>query len=113
MRRDKTNTEFAWWPADFPAAANGDKRGPECQKISFLRLKRKKEGDSAFSDFIGFCFVYYRAFGIYGFYPGIGRIVHPIDRMHCIALRIAMSYKHQMRGMRYDPSTLHTQDTTW
>jgi hypothetical protein len=65
MRQDKTNTE-----------SNGDKRGPECQKGSFLRLKRKKEGESAFSDFIGFYFIY-RIVGIYGFYPGIGRIVHP------------------------------------
>ena len=63
--KDKTNTEF-----------NGDKRGPECQKSSFLRLKRKKEGESAFSDFIGFYFIY-RIVGIYGFYPGIGRIIHP------------------------------------
>jgi hypothetical protein len=47
MRQDKTNTE-----------SNGDKRGPEYQKGSFLRLKRKKEGESAFSDFIGFYFIY-------------------------------------------------------
>jgi hypothetical protein len=56
--------------------SNGDKRGPECQKGSFLRLKREKEGESAFSDFIGFYFIY-RTVGIYGFYPGIGRIIHP------------------------------------
>jgi hypothetical protein len=56
MRQDKTNTE-----------SNGDKRGPEYQKGSFLRLKKgKKEawhfrilsdfslfiGLSAFTDFI-------------------------------------------------------------
>jgi hypothetical protein len=65
MRQDKTNTE-----------SNGDKRGPEYRKGSFLRLKRKKEGESAFSDFIGFYFIY-RIVGICGFYPGIGRIIHP------------------------------------
>jgi hypothetical protein len=59
-----------------PTASNGDKRGPEGQKSSFMRLKRKKEGEPAFPGFIGFYFVY-RAFGIYGFYPGIGRIIPP------------------------------------
>jgi hypothetical protein len=37
MRQDKTNTEFGGQRI-FPAAANGDKRGPECQKSSSLRL---------------------------------------------------------------------------
>jgi hypothetical protein len=69
MRQDKTNTE-----------SNGDKRGPEYQKGSLLRLKRKKEGESAFSDFIGFYFIY-RTVGIYGFYPGIGRIIHPSQKV--------------------------------
>jgi hypothetical protein len=32
--------------------------------------KKKKEGEPAFSDFIGFYFIY-RAVGIYGFYPGM------------------------------------------
>jgi hypothetical protein len=68
MRQDKINTE-----------SNGDKRGPKCRKGRFLRLKRKKEGEPAFSDFIGFYFIY-RTVGIYGFYPGIGRIVHPRGR---------------------------------
>jgi hypothetical protein len=45
-------------------------------KRQFSASKKKKEGESAFSDFIGFYFIY-RAVGIYGFYPGIGRIIHP------------------------------------
>jgi hypothetical protein len=58
-------------------AFDGDKRGPECQKSSFLRLKMKKEGEPAFSYFIRFYFLY-RMFGIYGFYPSTGgRIIHP------------------------------------
>jgi hypothetical protein len=40
-------------------------------KPSALRLKRKKEGEPAFSAFIGFYFVY-RAFGICGLFPGTG-----------------------------------------
>jgi hypothetical protein len=42
----------------------------------FSASKRKKEGESAFPDFIGFYFIY-RIVGTYGFYPGIGRIIHP------------------------------------
>jgi hypothetical protein len=63
MRQDKTNTEFLVASGFFqrlPTASNGDKRGPECQKSSSLRLRRKKkkEGEPAFSDFIGFYFIY-------------------------------------------------------
>jgi hypothetical protein len=79
MRQDKTNTEFGGQQI-FSAAANGVQRRQaraECQKSSFMRLKKnKKQGESAFSDFIGFYFVF-RMFGIYGFYPGTGRIIHP------------------------------------
>jgi hypothetical protein len=45
-------------------------------KRQFSASKKKEEGESAFSDFIGFCFIY-RTVGIYGFYLGIGRIIHP------------------------------------
>jgi hypothetical protein len=46
-------------------------------KGSVLRLKGKKEKEGeAFPAFIGFYFIY-RMFGIYGFYPGIGRIIYP------------------------------------
>jgi hypothetical protein len=69
------DTHGVWWPADFFSGyqhrptSNGDKRGPECQKSKFLRLKRKKEGESAFPYLIGFYFIN-RMFGIYGFNPG-------------------------------------------
>jgi hypothetical protein len=57
-----------WWPADFSSGCQ--RRPTECQKGSFLRPKRKKEKEPAFSDFIGFYFIH-RMFGICGFYPGI------------------------------------------
>jgi hypothetical protein len=38
-------------------------------KRQFSASKQKKEGEPAFSDFIGFYFIY-RTVGIYGFYPG-------------------------------------------
>jgi hypothetical protein len=42
---------------------------------SVLRLKSKKRGEPAFSAFIGSYFIY-KMFGICGFYPGTGRIIH-------------------------------------
>jgi hypothetical protein len=54
MRQDKTNTE-----------SNGDKRGPECRKGSFLRLKRKKEVDVVISDIYLYdmAYIWHMAFG--------------------------------------------------
>jgi hypothetical protein len=60
MRQDKTNTEFCGQRI-FPAAANGVQRRQTragVPKKQFPASKKKKEGESAFSAFIGFYFIY-------------------------------------------------------
>jgi hypothetical protein len=80
MRQDKTNTEFGGQRI-FPAAANADKRGPECQvpKKQFPASKKKKRGRVGI---FGFYRVLLhlsdvRHLRILSRYPGIGRIIHP------------------------------------